>query len=732
MASETRYFRSDTHTINSLLAKKLLTSRSGTLGSLVCTLGGGAEPDGSISASIYIRHSNGSETTIAEGVAGRSTYPGPGTWSCPQTALSAGDAIKVVLTIDMADVYEEVGPASASATFITEQLVDATQLDAATWSFYYYAEWTGFDQITLRFDTATYNTRIANFTYSGASAATVELGGIGATGSLGEITVTVPAVVELDGIGAIGALGEIQVSDGQPATVNLDGIGAQAALGEVTVLIPSFEDFTATDYAGPRGVYGVYDPADRYNANTQTWQASHAYIRQGLSIAMLGYVDDSVYPSTPVYGTFNGDQIPLYFRCKTPGTAGGSEPTWNTTIYGETTDGTVVWQSFPIYDFITSVTPLWVEWTDMRVGTSDEDWDEWPPGPDAMAAVYGTVNKVTASYFIHQFVINISEFSGGIGAWGLPHKIEFYGINGTLVWGILDEEYNEGWTPKYTYYLELRTNPHTGSGTCYCINAVEFIDDATWLETYVADVIPLTLDQDFYFVVRHTNEGIGGKLYFEAYSDEARTTLIDSIPIDLPSDFTLNGGGGYVWSITAKAPEKKSSGRFGKLTYGTAAPATVSLDGIGAKAALGELEVTAGQPYAAVELDGIGAQAALGPIEVAVPTPSGGTCDLSGIEATLAEIQATLAEIKAKTDNLPADPASQASVDMLLDDTAFLIACIVNKKEIKKIGGYWYLVIYDDAGGPGEILRKELKDKSGLPITDITAGIMAQELASSA
>jgi len=51
---------------------------------------------------------------------------------------------------------------------------------------------------------------------------------------------------------------------------------------------------------------------------------------------------------------------------------------------------------------------------------------------------------------------------------------------------------------------------------------------------------------------------------------------------------------------------------------------------------------------------------------VAVPTPSGGTCDLSGIEATLAEIQATLAEIKAKTDNLPADPASQASMNRLL------------------------------------------------------------------
>ena len=63
-------------------------------------------------------------------------------------------------------------------------------------------------------------------------------------------------------------------------------------------------------------------------------------------------------------------------------------------------------------------------------------------------------------------------------------------------------------------------------------------------------------------------------------------------------------------------------------------------------------------------------------------------------------------------------------------DAQFLLGCIRNKKYLTKEGLIWYLVIKDDAG-VSDILKKALKDKNGNNITDIQAGILAQELASS-
>jgi hypothetical protein len=60
----------------------------------------------------------------------------------------------------------------------------------------------------------------------------------------------------------------------------------------------------------------------------------------------------------------------------------------------------------------------------------------------------------------------------------------------------------------------------------------------------------------------------------------------------------------------------------------------------------------------------------------------------------------------------------------------FLLKVIKNKKTLEKSGSVWELIIYDD-DDTTPILQKDLKDKDGNNITDLEAGVLAQELASS-
>ena len=64
-------------------------------------------------------------------------------------------------------------------------------------------------------------------------------------------------------------------------------------------------------------------------------------------------------------------------------------------------------------------------------------------------------------------------------------------------------------------------------------------------------------------------------------------------------------------------------------------------------------------------------------------------------------------------------------------DQNFLIECVKNKKYLEKTGDVWYLVVRNTADD-GYILNKALKDVDGNNITDLVAGILAQELANSA
>ncbi len=63
-------------------------------------------------------------------------------------------------------------------------------------------------------------------------------------------------------------------------------------------------------------------------------------------------------------------------------------------------------------------------------------------------------------------------------------------------------------------------------------------------------------------------------------------------------------------------------------------------------------------------------------------------------------------------------------------EAAFLMDIIKGKKSIEKTGDVWELIILNIAGD-AVILRKDLKDKNGDDITDLEAGVLAQELLSS-
>jgi len=169
--------RSDQETINGLLAYKLRTTNtttgtSKTLQDMADYLG----------IRVWKRSSGGVETEITDGNAQARALspitPGivSGTWACPQTALNPTDSIVV-------RVYQcssTGGTQQLYATFTTEQL-GAQSLDAVTWTVYYYAyRWRDPDTliwyITFYWGSSTYNSRIANFTWTPAAVVAAPFG----------------------------------------------------------------------------------------------------------------------------------------------------------------------------------------------------------------------------------------------------------------------------------------------------------------------------------------------------------------------------------------------------------------------------------------------------------------------------------------------------------------------------------------------------------------------------
>jgi len=170
---ETRYMRSDQHTINGLTAYKLDTTQTSSSTYQEITESG--QYSCRWRAYVYVRHADGSENLVGYTAYIYRDTDGEGiqsvTLSVSLTSLSSTDAIRVRvrMLISSVDTYID---------FITERL-GASQLDEATWTFYLYTyrDVTGNPIIgytthaRFYWGDSTHNSRIEGFSYTTAPVA---------------------------------------------------------------------------------------------------------------------------------------------------------------------------------------------------------------------------------------------------------------------------------------------------------------------------------------------------------------------------------------------------------------------------------------------------------------------------------------------------------------------------------------------------------------------------------
>jgi len=178
MTVETRYFRSDTHTVNTLTYKILGTSKSGTAGMEYVTWQTTTVPAQAwVRIVVYKVASGGTQTQIAVGavatIAGNTTAVVSATINIPQTALQPTDAILVEVQYSTdGTTFAGLSSVLLGADWITEQL-GTTILNAATWTVYYDLSFSSTynpstrrytNELDFRYD-GTYASRIENFTW---------------------------------------------------------------------------------------------------------------------------------------------------------------------------------------------------------------------------------------------------------------------------------------------------------------------------------------------------------------------------------------------------------------------------------------------------------------------------------------------------------------------------------------------------------------------------------------
>lgn len=136
--TETRFYTSDTDTVNGLTAYKLATYQSNSSQSLQAFAQQGEVGAVYWRSDVIKRSADGSETIIGSSVAevSRTKYYEEGiqssSWFCPETKLNPTDAIKIVEKIF-------AGSTIVTRDFITEQL-NAIKLETNQWTFFRYTQ----------------------------------------------------------------------------------------------------------------------------------------------------------------------------------------------------------------------------------------------------------------------------------------------------------------------------------------------------------------------------------------------------------------------------------------------------------------------------------------------------------------------------------------------------------------------------------------------------------------
>ena len=171
MTTETRYYRSDTITVNTRTNLWLGTSKSGTASNKEVSWQSATQADAYVRILIYKVEEDGTLVEITSGavvtISPNTTQVLSATVDVPETALAETDAVLVTVQ------YSTDGSTWASIdSWITEQL-GATVLNSATWTAVYdldyestYSPFTRRynNYLRFRFD-GDYESRIENFTY---------------------------------------------------------------------------------------------------------------------------------------------------------------------------------------------------------------------------------------------------------------------------------------------------------------------------------------------------------------------------------------------------------------------------------------------------------------------------------------------------------------------------------------------------------------------------------------